>query len=580
MGRARMTASHLLATLASVTHESHRRDILKRPALPKGAVPRLSFLSNGTRTLVRRAGETLLLTSVVGLMGGTVSFAFAGPASAQASGKNVPATATQAKKALTVLLSGSLKWSTGLDPATSTSATGEIGAAIYGQLFSETPTGKIVPSLASGYSESNAGRTWTLKIRDGVKFSDGTPFDAQAVAFNIKRDLEPQNACTCAANFPVAGISTPDGRTVVIQLTEPFAPFIEGFIGASPNAIVSPTALSRLGEQAFRVTPVGAGPFVVVSDAIDSKVVLKRNPSYWQKGKPRLDSLTFSLVGSDASEYDAMTTGEGQVAFGVNTLPLVQQARKQFNVHEVTTETEILQINTTVPPFNNQLAREALFYATDSKGLMKGFFGTTKYYDESIDGPGGYFYEKQVPGYRSYNLAKAKSIVKQLGGLQFKLTELGYESGFLGAQLATALQAQWARAGIKATIAPVNDLSILVKDFRTNTWQVAPESTGGLDPSLAPGLVWRFASNGPFTGVKDPNVDSLIQKGVSTVNLGARDKIYRDLWAYMARQAYALVLFADPAPIQGWTLINRKVSGSSLNSNNVPAIDWGEIGLK
>ncbi|MBO0893170.1 MAG: ABC transporter substrate-binding protein [Acidimicrobiales bacterium] len=490
--------------------------------------------------------------------------------------------AATSPKSLKVLMGASAIWPTGLDPAPST--TGAANAvmldAIYGDLFSETPQGKVVPDLASGYTESNGGQTWTIHIRPGVTFSDGTPFNAQAVAFNIKRDLEPQYACACADNFPVTSITAPNASSVVINLSEPFAPFIEGFIDTPPNWIVSPTALQTQGEQSFKFKPVGAGPFMVKTDNVNSELVVTRNPHYWKKGQPKLSSITFSVIGSDASAYDAMLGGQANVDFGMDTLPIATQARKKFNVHEVTSETEILEINTTTAPFNNLLAREAIFYATDSKALMKGFFGTTKYLDQSIDGPGGLFYEQHVPGYRTYDLAKAKALVKQLGGLHVNLLSLGYESGFLGSELTTAIQAQWAKAGITSTISPVGSIASLVQDFKHNSWEAVPESTGGLDPSLAPGLAWRFAGNGPFTCCKDPQIDQLIKRGLATQDLSARRKIYQQLWSYMAKQSDALVLFADPAPIGGWTLVDRNVRGESLSNNNVSTIDWGGVSLR
>jgi peptide/nickel transport system substrate-binding protein len=492
-----------------------------------------------------------------------------------------PSAAASSGKSLKVLISEGSKWSTGLDPATDTTATANavMMDSIYGSLFLESSSGKIVPELASGYSESNGGRTWTINIRNGITFSDGTPFNAQAVAYNISRDLEPQYACLCAGNFPVSSITTPNASTVVIQLTEPFSPFIEGFIGQPPNWIASPTALQRMGEQAFRLRPVGAGPFVVTTDNVDSELVLARNPHYWQKGEPLLDSLTFSVVGSDASAYDAMEAGQAQVDFGMDTLPLEVQAKKHFNVYETTNDTEVLQLNTKVAPFNNILAREAVFYATDSDALMKGLFGTTKYLDESIDGPGGKFYEQRVPGYLSYNLAKAKALVHQLGGLHVNLLALGYESGFLGPELVTAIQAQWAKAGITSTITPVADIATLVTDFHSNDWQAVPESMGGLDPALAGGLSWRFVSNGPFTGVNDQTVDKYSAEGVAALSESARTQIYDQLWTYMAKQAYALVLFAEPASVGGWTIVDRHVSGTSLNSDNVAEINWADVSM-
>ncbi|MCL2788976.1 MAG: ABC transporter substrate-binding protein, partial [Micrococcales bacterium] len=224
----------------------------------------------------------------------------------------------------------------GLDPATDTSALAnqDYLNSIYGGLFQRTKTG-IIPDLATGYKLASNLKTVTIHLRHGVVFSDGTPFNASAVAYSIKRDLEPQYACICRPNFPIASITTPDAYTVVLHLTEPYGPIINAFPGEAPNYIVSPTALQKMGEKAFALTPVGAGPFVVTSDAPSSKLVLKANPHYWQRGYPKLSGLTFVTVGSDQSAYAALLAGQAAVYQNFSTFTLIPQIRRQHQVRLV-----------------------------------------------------------------------------------------------------------------------------------------------------------------------------------------------------------------------------------------------------
>jgi peptide/nickel transport system substrate-binding protein len=108
-----------------------------------------------------------------------------------------------------------------------------------------------------------------------------------------------------------------------------------------------------------------------------------------------------------------------------------------------------IQLNTDIPPFNNPKARQAIYYATDSEAIRSKLFQNRYPSTQGFTGPGGLFFEADVPGYRTYDLAKAKALVKELGGLK---TQLGTINVLVAKQTTQALQSQWAQAGIKATI--------------------------------------------------------------------------------------------------------------------------------
>ncbi|MBO0886473.1 MAG: hypothetical protein J2O38_03690, partial [Acidimicrobiales bacterium] len=219
---------------------------------------------------------------------------------------------------LTVLeLNGGIgDWPAGLDPATnSLSAEDEPqNDAIYGQLFTQNSKGVPQPDLATGYKVLDGGMTVDINLRQGVNFTDGTPFNASAVAWNIQRDLDPKYACICDPFFPIASVTTQGNYTVVLHMKQVYSPIIGAFSAIdSPDWVASPTAYQKMGEKAFSEKPVGAGPFEVVSDVLNSKLVLKKNPHYWQKGHPYLDGLVFQTVGTAESGYETLQTGAGQV---------------------------------------------------------------------------------------------------------------------------------------------------------------------------------------------------------------------------------------------------------------------------
>lgn len=477
---------------------------------------------------------------------------------------------------LTVLEnSADFDWPTGLDPATDT----EAGAnapyfdAIYGDLFVQGSGTKVVGGLAKGYSISDGGKTVTISLRKGMTFQDGTPFDAKAVAFNIRRDLEPKYACACRPDFPVSSVTTPDSTTVVLHLSHVFAPIMEAFVDSPPNWIVSPTALSKMGEKAFAAKPVGAGPFEVVSDQTNYELKLKKFPGYFQKGHPYLSSLTYETIGDDESAYEALLTGQGQVYQGLTTQSLKVKAQKSFTVTPAAlTEPYVIQLNTAIAPFNNILAREAIYYATNVSAIDKGVANNAYPITESPTGPAGLFYEPKVPGYRTYDLAKAKALVQQLGGLT---VTLGTINETQEVAIDEALSSQWAQAGIKTTLDSYG-LEPLISAFKSNKWQAMLQSTGALDPALGLGLSARFASNAPFTGIHDPALDKLINEGSSTVSMSARAKIYKQAFAYIAQKAYAPFLFTAPL---FYTVVKKTVSGPGLTTS-APQISWADVYVK
>ena len=488
------------------------------------------------------SGITMLLTLALSAAFGSVG-AGASPALGRSAAGHQ---ASPSNGTLKVLVIGG-EWPN-LDPALDTqdAADSALLSTIYGDLFQFGAHGTVIPDEATGYKFTNAGMTVDISLRPGLEFSDGTPFTAQDVASSISRVLLPQNACICDADFAaVKSVSASGPDTVVLSMSRPFAPIIGAFNTTGPDWTVDPTALAKEGTTGYGQSPVGAGPYKVVHNAANSVLELTANPLYWKKGYPKVENLTYTSVGNDTSAYDALLSGQGQVAAGVTTIPLIKQVMhgsSSLKVYKTpATFYEFVSLNETTAPFNNILAREALYYATDPQVLVSHLYGGLYSVIQSPTASGEDFYIPTVSGYRTYDLAKAKALVKQLGGLTVTLATTA-NTPYWETEV-TALQSLWSEAGIKTTLS-FNDLEETLAQLKSNNWQALDSNWGGADPALA--LPTYFESNGPFTGIHDPTLDNLINQAAVTTNEATRLRDYKAVAARMNQQAEVPFLYQKP----------------------------------
>jgi peptide/nickel transport system substrate-binding protein len=470
-----------------------------------------------------------------------------GGGGASASGTGGPVGDPQSGGELTVLEDAAFagSWPAGLDPATNTTGGSNIAMnqAIFGGLFllksdDDGSNAEVTPNQAESYEFSDDGTVFTVKLREGIQFSDGTPLDAEAVKFNWERDLA--NACTCKPNWPLAenGIQVLDPLTVQLTFTRAYPAVLASFPAANVNWIASPAALQKAGDDAFKITPVGAGPFTVVDNQLSSVLELERNKSYFKEGLPYLDKLTFQSIGGDQPAYQALQAGQAQAYEGLNTTPLLEQAQAggQLQVTiQPATSPYVIQLNTATAPFNDPRAREAIYRATDFNAINEGIFGGNYDVSQSFVAPGGKFYEKDVDGYPEYDLDRAKELVKELGGLTVRL---GTISNYVATQINTALQTQWQQAGIDVEI---NDyqLSGVIQEFTGGQWQDMLQTAGAWDPAAGVGVGFRFHSGVPYSGVKDPQLDQLLDDAAATIDEGQRADLYKQAGELISKNFYA-----------------------------------------
>jgi peptide/nickel transport system substrate-binding protein len=474
---------------------------------------------------------------------------------------------------LTVLVvAGGLATWPNLDPLASGTANADYRNAVFGEMFHQDADASVVPALAQGVTTSADGKTITITLRPGVKFSDGTPLNAAAVVTNYQRDLDPANACQCIGTFRgVKSVAASGDGSVVLTLAAPMPAFTAAVVDSALNWIASPAALTKEGKN-FGTAPVGAGPFTVTSDDPSQKLVLAANPGYYVKGEPSLSQLTFQSVGNDQSAYAALQSGTAQLVEGITTQQLLTQAKSSFSVTPLPV-TSVYQTtyNTLAPPLNNPKAREALAYATDAKALDSGLFGGQYKLDQIPVASDASFYQASVPGYKGYDLDKAKALVKQLGGLTVSMQ--GSPAG-AGGELMQALQSMWAKAGIKVSKISQLALPQLTANFTSHNWQVDVGFSGASDPALGLGLQFFFGSHGPDSGVADPALDALLLTGATSLNQADRSAAYKSAYQLMWANTYGDFLFENPS----FNVSTASVSG--VGPTPARWIDWGQVAVK
>jgi peptide/nickel transport system substrate-binding protein len=550
------------------------------------------------RTACLAGAAALVLTAAAACSSGSGGTASSSP-SVQTSNSSIPVSAPKAGGSLTVLegkgFSGD--WPLGLDPATNTtgSADQDYYNAVYGQLFELGDKGKLIYDLATGYKFSNGNKTVTINLRPNVKFSDGSPLTADVVAWNWTRDL--QSTCTCSAKWVVARtnpkvptsapapgvIKVIDPTTIQVNLAVPDGAFINQMFDSIPNWIISEQSFNKMGEKAFAQLPVGAGPFVMVSDSYSNQIVMKKNPTYWQasQGLPYLDNLTFKSVSGDEAAYEAMLAGEGQVYVDMSTPQLLSQSAQHFNVlNQLGTSPYDLQLNTAVPPFNNPKARQAIYAMTDFAPILSKIFKNAYPVVQGFTGPGGICYQPKVPGYQGYDPTLAKQLVQQ-SGLDKATIDLGtISSSPVASETTQALSQEWAQFGVKTTLHTYN-LNALIAAFLAGggkQWQAMIQTAGAYDPAGGVGVGFRFNSTSPFSGVHDPKLDGILAQAAGSSDLSVRCPLYNQAASYIAKNYYGPFYFSfAPANVSV-----KGVAGPGLTSplpavSVTPAILWENV---
>jgi len=293
-------------------------------------------------------------------------------------------------------------------------------------LVSELPDGRVVPWLATSWTVSPNGETYTFNIKHGVKFTDGTPLNAQAVVDNFEQELNPATESSTDWGYlqpyykSSKALST---YTVQLNLERPDSPLLDELAQAF-FGIESPKAMAR-GLQVNCQSPVGTGPFIVKQWIHGQSVTLVRNPNYnsapanaKHQGPAYLSEIVWRFLEETSTRYAALENGQAQVIFNI---PPEDQTAAESNPN-ITVQQFVhsgqpnnITLNASEPPFNQLAVRQAFIYGSNAAASVKSAFFGAYPLDETVLSTGTPDYDPALANEYAANPAKANQLLDQAG---------------------------------------------------------------------------------------------------------------------------------------------------------------------
>ncbi|KLU61986.1 glutathione-binding protein GsiB precursor [Peptococcaceae bacterium CEB3] len=459
----------------------------------------------------------LLLVLILSLVGcGAMNVASSGaPASGKPGGTLVIAESSDATK---------------LDPQLGTdipSANVYFGK-IYEGLVGQNDKMEIVPLLATSWQRVDPN-TWEFKLRHGVKFQDGTPFNAAAVKKNFDRILDPKTASPRASLFSmVKDMKVVDDYTIQFITSYPYTPLLVN-LAHYAGCIISPKAIDdyglKLGDH-----PVGTGPFTFESWTPGQQITLVRNDNYWGQ-KAKVDKVVFKVVPEDATRVAMVQTGEAQLAEPILATD-IDQITKSSSMQLIRTPAltnDYLGFNVRKKPFDDVRVRQAIAYAIDTDAIMKGVFNNVGTKANGPMGPKVFGYDPGLKGY-PYDINKAKELLKAAGYPNGFNTTIWTNNNATREKLAEVLQSELKGIGVNVQIKVMEWGAYLEatakgeQDMYILGWS---NMTGDADYNQYYLFDSKAMGNpGNRSFYNNPEVDNLIQQGRSESDLTKRKAIY------------------------------------------------------
>lgn len=438
----------------------------------------------------------------------------------------------------------------GLDPAfVDDGESAKVISNVYeGLLKYKEGSTEIEPCLAEKWEISSDAKVYTFHLRKGVKFHDGTDFNADAVKINIDRQLPPKATDDMPyASFTfgaVEKVEKVDDYTVKITLKEPSTPFLANLAMSLAAPMVSPEALKKYNGN-LNEHPVGTGPFKFVEWKKGESLTLEKNADYWDADKAKLDKLVFKFTKENSVRASELLTGAVDAIDGVDPNDVQKLKDGKANViMENGMNINYMAFNCSRAPFNDPKLREALSYAIDRNELVKFLY---QGYAEVAKSQMPSF----IPGYNDklnlyeYNPEKAKQMLKELGKENLEVKIISYSNPrpynpVTGKNLAEAIQNYLSKVGVKATIDLYQWTEYKAKVKQGEGDIIFYGWTG--DNGDADNFLSLFDSNEIKSSLNaskytNSQVDELLKKGRVTQNGDERNNIYKQIQEIVTKDA-------------------------------------------
>lgn len=436
--------------------------------------------------------------------------------------------------------------------------------SVYDTLVYRDPDSlTFVPGLAASWTISPEGLVYTFTLRQGVTFHDGTPFNAQAVAANLDRIVNPATASLKAINLlgSYTGYEIVDDYTIRLLLSEPYSPLLDS-LSQVYLGIASPAALAQYSNERYQFHQVGTGPFEFVDYVPGDHLTIRRNPNYawgpsfYEAPTPEsVDEIEFRFYDQDASAR-ALALEAGDVQIIGELLPVDARAltaNSAVQLQPTTIPGQPLQffIKTNRFPTDQRVVRQALLFGTNREAIIDAIFqrfspvawgpisSVTQFFTSDVIG--SYAYDPQQAralldsaGYRDTN----NDGYVDFGGANISVTVISPTWGLVP-DVVQLLQDQWREIGVRLVIDQVPNRGILFERVAAGEYNLVAWYEFGLDPAF---LNRYFSSSGDsnWTGFSDPNLDSVLASAVQQTDENARRSLYNQAQRTIMEQALIL----------------------------------------
>jgi 4-phytase/acid phosphatase/peptide/nickel transport system substrate-binding protein len=444
-------------------------------------------------------------------------------------------------------------------------------SALFDTLTSLDASGKPQPKLALSWTHSADFKTWTFKLRPGVKFHDGTPFNAEAYKANFDRQRDPANKCRCAFYISnVNSVEAPDELTLVYNLKDPSVNYPALIVSyANQNAAVhSPTAWKTKGDD-YNRNPVGTGPYVLKSWTAGDRMILEKNPDYWDKDKVYLDRIILKPLPDAQSRFASLQSGEVDVIWDDEyDADNIQKAQKDSKLTVHTYEgsgASVYALNTKTPPFDDVRVRQALVMALDRKKWSQAITNGLARPASNPYGDGSWVKCKD-DGALPEDVEKAKALIKDYGKpVEFKTLVTATPRGRANGQV---LQQFWKRVGANMEIEQVDQATIppraFMRQFQMTPWRIVDFA----DPDTQMYSNFKTGSPVALANYSNPELDKLLDHARTTPDTNQRIEDYCAISRLINKEA-----------IWFWNFQNTYYAISSAKVKGLPKMYSGVIDL-
>jgi peptide/nickel transport system substrate-binding protein len=413
--------------------------------------------------------------------------------------------------------------------------------------------GNLAPYLATDWKIDAPNKIITLTLRKGVKFHDGTDFNAQAVKWSFetrKAGLAQTAVAPNSAFSSMKSIEALDDYTVRLNLDYFDNTFLP-VLWYIPSEISSPTDYQKLGKDKAKLTLVGTGPFKLVEYNTDIGLTFERNTNYWQPGKPYLDRYVYKVIANSTTQELLFRKGE------IDTPPLdadIQQRLKDTGQFKFVPSDTVATFWELVPdsanadsPWANKKVREAAEYAIDKEAIAAKLGGPTAVPQYQWGPIGTYAYIPDLPA-RKYDPAKAKAL----------LAEAGYPNGFkTTAYVGTTQQfvrdmelsvyEYWRKVGIDTAYNQLT-LATLQEKSRSGWSNGVMDSSPRIVPDWLSGAWGNYstaaAAQTKASMFRSPDLDALMMKAKSTADMAERDRLAKEVNRFISENAMSIQIYS------------------------------------